>query len=95
MPVRKVAIPRDSIRVLKTLETQKTRGGFTRASSFSPENKHAFGDNNTEEEGRGDEIGMPLDEYVREISEFDVVLSANSLDDLDTKVNVMTYGVWV
>lgn len=44
--------------------------------------------------GRGTGIGMPLEEYFRQLSSFDVVLAANSLDDLSTKVTEHDIRKW-
>ncbi|CAM9998290.1 unnamed protein product, partial [Sphacelaria rigidula] len=38
------------------------------------------------EADRARDLGMPLKEYARQLSAFDVVLAANSLDDLSTKI---------
>lgn len=79
VPVRAVSIPNDPVRATKVLND------IAIARSSSHLFKYAGGQEIGDEEPRGGR-GMPLAEYVAELSNFDVVLCANSLEILDAKV---------
>lgn len=87
VPVHAVEVSADPARAQDILEDVRNGGGgrFPRGGGGGGGDRHGKKREDVSEDAVGGRA-MSLSRYVTELSAFDVVISANSLDDVQTKV---------